>query len=64
MLRPNEYNDNRFHVDISQFFRHMHVEDFLDSFNTIEFCFYYFEITVEKKIKLVASKLTEGTSIW
>lgn len=58
--RPFERNDYRLNVDLPHFFGNIHIEDFLDWFNTIEQFFDYSEISEEKKVKLIAYKLTGG----
>lgn len=42
----------------------MHVKDFLDWLNLVEKFFDYVEIVDDKKMKLIAYKLSRGASVW
>ena len=51
-------------MDLPSFDGHLHIEDFLDWQTGVERFFDYTEVQEEKKVKLVAYKLTEGASAW
>lgn len=51
-------------MDLLSFDGHLHIEDFLDWQAGVEQFFDYMEVQEEKKVKLVAYKLTGGTSAW
>ncbi|KAK0598671.1 hypothetical protein LWI29_036860 [Acer saccharum] len=51
-------------VDIPEFARKMHTEEFIDWLNTVERVFDYKDVEDEKKVKLMAIKLKKHASNW
>ena len=51
-------------MELPTFNGQLHIEELLDWLNEVERFFDYMEIPDDKKVKLVAYKLKEGTSAW
>ena len=63
---PNRYDHQEYKLkfDIPYFNGHMHIEKYLNWIQFVESFFDYMDILVDKKVKLVVSKLKKGAAAW
>ncbi|KAK9158227.1 hypothetical protein Scep_004801 [Stephania cephalantha] len=58
-------NDYKIKINVPYFDGHLHIEDFLDSLNTVEKFFDCMDVPEDKQVKIVAYKLRGGASaLW